>query len=291
MIAKPWFACALLLVALYAGPAHAFRASENAFRLEDSREGNMLLGAEEAEIEAGEVFGTVVLLWGNLAVRGQVKEVVVVGGNVVFHPGAKLTKSLIVMGGSYDSLPGAQVAAGNVVLEAPGPLWRLVKSGANLWHDNINWVAKLFGAASLCFVLWLGGLLLFSFFPSLAEATAGRLVREWPANLLAGMVGTVFVPVLLVLLVISILGIVVLPIYFLLLLVAGVVSYLATALWVGHRLLPPRGGRINAAGFFLGLVSLQLFWAVGVWWALLPMLTLWLFAWGAVLRGTRRLWR
>ena len=251
----------------------------------------MLLGAEQAKIEAGEVFNSVVLVWGNLDVFGQVEEVVVLSGKVTFHPGSKLTKSLVVMGGSFESMPGANVAQESVVLRAPGPLWRVLRSAGNLWQEHIGWVARLTGAVVTCLVLWLMGLLLFRLVPALGGITAGRLAREWGKNLLAGLLGSILVPVLFALLVISILGIAVLPVYLLLLFLAGLVSYLGAALWAGHRLLPPKDGeRVQAWGFLLGLLAFQFLWTVGGW-AILPVFLLWTLGWGALLRGLRTLWK
>ncbi len=282
----------LFFCLLFPFSADAFTTSPNAFRIIDSKEGNLLLGAEEAVIEPGEVYGTVVLLWGNLTVHGQVEEVVVVSGKVVFEPTAKLTKTLVVVGGSFESKPGSQVAPESVVYQAPGPFWRIIRSTALFWRDNIHWIAKVFAAALLWLVLWGFGLFLFGFFPSLQGLTAGRLMREWPKNLFVGLFGSLVVPVFFVLLVISILGIFLLPIYFLFLLLGGVISYLAAGLWIGHRFFPARPGEnLHPWGFLLGLGALQLLLAVGVWWAFLPGLLIWTLGWGALLRGGRRLWR
>jgi hypothetical protein len=286
-----FFLFSALLALISAPSAHALDTSPNALRIEDSREGNVLLGAEAASINAGEVFNTVLLVWGNLAIHGQVDEVIVLSGKVVFHPGAKLGKALVVMGGSFEALPGAEIPDDKITLRAPGPLWRMLRSAGNVWRDHIGWVAKAAGSAVTCALLWLIGSLLFRFFPALQGITANRLGSQWGRNLFAGLAGSVAVPVLMVLLVISLLGIFVLPIYLVLLGFAGIVSYLGAALWAGHRLLPPPEGRgLNYAGFFLGLAALQLFWIVGGW-AVLPVLALWTLSWGALLRGLRTLWR
>jgi hypothetical protein len=285
---------AILLLVICALPprAEALTASANAFRLEDSREGNLVIGADDAEIAAGEVYNTVVLLWGNLEVRGQAEEVVILSGKVTFHPTAQLKKSLVVMGGSFESKAGAKVAPEDVIYRAPGPLWRVLQSMGNLYRDHFTTVMKVAGAVISCLLFWGIGLLVFYFSPTLQGITAGRLLREWPQNFFVGWLGALIVPVFFALLVISVLGIILIPFYILTLLVAGFISYLAAALWAGHRLLPPKPGqRINALGFLLGLVAMQLLWFSGVWWAWLPAFLLWLLAWGGLLRGGRRLFK
>ena len=151
---------------------------------------------------------------------------------------------------------------------------------------------KVVGAAISCLLFWGIGLLLFRLSATLQGITAGRLMREWPQNFLVGWIGAILAPVLFGLLLISILGIILIPFYLLMLLVAGLISYLAAALWAGHRLLPPKPGqRINAVGFLLGLAAMQLLWASGIWWAWLPVFLLWLLAWGGLLRGGRQLFK
>lgn len=282
----------LLFCALAPFRAEALSSSANAFRLEDSREGNLLIGDDQAVIGEGEVYNTVVLLWGNLEVHGQVEEVVILSGKVTFHPTAQLTKTLVVMGGSFESRAGAKVAPEDVIYRAPGPLWRILQSAGNLYRDHFTWVMKLVGAVISCLLFWGIGLLLFRFSATLQGITAGRLMREWPQNFLVGWIGAILAPVFFVLLIISILGIILIPFYLLMLMAAGFVSYLAAALWAGHRLLPPKPGqRINALGFLLGLAAMQLLWASGIWWAWLPVLLLWLLAWGGLIRGGRQLFK
>jgi hypothetical protein len=272
--------------------AKALSTSERALRIEDRREGNVVLGAEQAIIEKGEIYHTILLLWGRLDIHGQVDEVVVLSGRVVFHEGAKLNKSLVVMGGAFESLPGAQVTPDSVVVKSPGPLWRLALSAGNVWRDNFDWVARLLSSLAAIFLLWITGWGLFTAFPNLQKNTADRLWSEGAQNFVVALLGTVFTPILGIMLIISLIGIALLPFYLLLLVVAAALSYLAAALWAGHRLLPPKEGeRLRPLGLFLGLLTLQLLWVIPVWWSWLPVILLWTLGWGALLRGLRRVWR
>jgi hypothetical protein len=283
----------IYLLALLLSPrSEAITTSPHAFRVESGQSGTVVLGADHAELEHGESRKMVVLLWGNLEIFGEVDEVVVLSGHVVFHDGSKLYKSLTVMGGSFDSEPGSQVAPENVFAKAPGPLWRMLTSFGSAWRDNIGWVAKLCASVVSAFILWLFGWAFFAGLPAIRALTADSLAPYWPKNLLLGLLGSVGVCVVFVMLLISIVGWLLIPFYVLFLLIAGVVSYSAACLWAGHRLLPPKPGKvINPAGLLLGCLALQFLWAVPVWWALLPVLLLWTLAWGACLRSLPRLWR
>jgi hypothetical protein len=282
----------MLLTWIFPLHASAVQISNNALRLQDEKNGTLVLGADQAIIEQGERFRTVLLVWGKLDVYGEIEEFVLLSGQVVFHPGAKVTKSLVVLGGQFESKPGADVAAEKVVFQAPGPMWNLLKSAGALWRDYYAGALRWIGAASLCLITWLLGLLVFASFPTLQKNTEGRLSKEWGANLLTGLLATIFTPALFVLLLISIIGIFALPIYFLLLFASGALAYAAAGLWAGHRLLPPKGNRrINPSGFLLGLAVLQFLWTCDVAWASVPAMLLWLLGWGAVVRSLRALWR
>lgn len=282
----------LFLLLLLPIPARAVTTSPHAFRLEYGKAGSLLLGADHAELEHAEHLKSVALLWGNLDVFGEVDDVVVLSGRVVFHDGSKLRNSLTVMGGSFESEPGSDVAAEKVTAQAPGPWWRMLLSVGAAWRDNIGWVAKLCAAVVSAVILWLLGWALFAGFPMLRIGTVDALAPNWPKNLVLGVLGSFAACVVFVMLLVSIVGWLLIPFYVLFLLFAGLVSYLAAGLWAGHRLLPPRAGKvINPLGFFLGCLALQFFWAVPVWWALIPLFLLWTLAWGALLRSLRQLWR
>gem|GEM_PF-4840855 len=290
---RTYMVMALFLLALLPLKVAALTTSENALRIEDSSEGNVLLGAEKAALEQGEMFKTIVLLWGNLDVFGEVDEVVVLSGHVTFHEGSKLNKSLVVMGGSFDSRPGAQVAAENVVAKVPGPAWRILRSAGNLWRDHIGWVSKMLAGLLVSVLGWLLAWALFHGFPGLQANTANRLGSDWAKNLAAGFLGSILAFVGLGLLVVSVVGILLIPFYLLALMFCAGIAYAAAALWTGHRLLPPKRPeqRIRPEAFLLGFLTLLFLWTVPGWFSFLPVLLLWTLGWGALLRSFRLLWR
>ncbi|MGZ3695725.1 MAG: hypothetical protein ACXWQO_16620 [Bdellovibrionota bacterium] len=281
-----------LALLLQASPAFALKTSPSALRFEDRKAGNVLLGGEEAVLEAGEVYRTVLLLWGRLDVYGSADEVLVLSGHVVFHEGSKLTKSLVVMGGSYETLPGAEVANESVIFRSPGPLWRMLSAGVDLWRNNFSGILLAISSGIFCLFLWCFAYLLFRVFPRLSNITSDRFISDWAKNLCVGIAGAFAVPALFALLVISIFGMVLLPLYLLLLFAAGLVSYCFAVFWVGHRLLPPKkNASMRPLSLLIGVIALQLFWVSGVWWGFMPVLFLWTLGWGALIRGTRASWK
>lgn len=274
---------------LWSASASALQVSPGALRIEDKKSGNLLLGAENSALEAGESFHTVLLLWGNLDVYGTADEVVVLSGHVTFHEGSKLNKSLTVMGGSYEAVPGSSVANENIIFRSPGPLWGLLKSAVAVWRENFSWVLAILASAFSVLFFWLFGFILFSAFPPL-RGILGKLERDWAKNLFVGVFGACLVPAFFVLMVISLLGILLTPLLFLSLLLSAMVSYSGAALWLGQRLLTPKKRDFRPLSLLLGLVIFQVLWLMGSWGFFLALL-IWTLSWGALLRSLRLLWK
>ena len=60
-------------------------------------------------IQPSEVFDRIVIMWGNVEFYGTAKELVIIGGTVDLHDGAKVTKKLVVLGGKFNKRDGAQL--------------------------------------------------------------------------------------------------------------------------------------------------------------------------------------
>lgn len=274
------------------GIAQALTHTPNALRIEDHKNGTLVIGADQVVLEEHDAYRTVLVVWGNVEVYGVAEELVLLSGKIRFHPGSRVTKSLVVVGGEFNVQAGADVADSRVVFQTPGPLWSLLRSAGNLWREYYEGAIRWITAVSLCLVTWLLGLIVFAAFPGLQKATEGRFGKEWGKNLVAGILGATLAPILFALLILSVIGIVALPFYVLFLLAAGFLAYAAAGLWAGHRILPPKKEtRINPLGFLLGLAALQFLWAVNWVWATIPAFLLWLIGWGSVVRSLRAIWK
>ncbi len=280
----------LLLCLCTGADAFALQTSPNALRIEDSKSGNVVLGADQAVVERGEIYKNILVLWGHLEVRGQVEEVVLLSGSVKFFPGSKLTKKLLVIGGNFEIAPDTDFSGEKVVFEAPGPFWSLLQSAGNVWRAHYEGTARALSYLGGTLLAWIFGFLLFYLFPGLQRSTEGKLWAEWPRNLLAALFGMLASPVVFALLIISILGIVMIPLYFLFLVAAFAISYAAAALWTGHRILPPkRGKKFSPLSYLLGIVVLQLLWYSGTFVGVILVLFLWTLGWGTLVRGIKSL--
>jgi hypothetical protein len=253
---------------------------------------SLLIGGEGAEIAPAEKQKSVVLVWGSLDVYGEVEDLKVISGTAVFHPGSKLTNSLVILGGSFESKGGQLIPPDKVEYRDLGFWWRMALKTVGLADHALS--RYFFWIASAVFLLgaWGFGLLLFFFVPSLVGLLTGKLLQEGGKNFAAGILGTFLVPVLVGLFIFSLVGILLLPILFFAFFCLAVTSYLAAALWAGHRLIPPAKGQVlQPWGFLLGLTAFQLLWLSGVAWAWLPVWFLWFLCWGRLLRTVSLLWR
>lgn len=272
--------------------AFAVSTSDGAFRLEDSTRGSIVLGAQRAFLHEGEMWKSVVVLWGNMEVSGQVDSMVILSGKVHFNKTAKISKSLVVMGGEFDSDNGAQLSAEQISFRSPGPLWSALKSTVDIWREHYEGITKWIMAVSFCVVMWLFGLLLFLAFPKLQDLLVKKLLSEWAKNLAIGIIGSFFAPSVFIMLVISLIGWPLIPFYLLFLSLMAVVSYIVAAAWLGSRIFPSKSSKkIKASALLLGLVLMQIFWTVQVPFTSLAALFFWTLAWGSLLRAVRSLWK
>jgi hypothetical protein len=287
-----WVAIYLLLgmIAPFSS-ANALITTENTLRIE-ANSGNLILGSEKAEIERGEVFRSVILLWGNLEIRGQVKDVLVVSGKVTIHEGAVVQEKVVIMGGEFVANSGANIQSDQILYRTPGPIWNILQSILRAWVDNLSSILKWVALISLNLFYWVLGYFLFAYSSTLRGIASARIFSQWAPNLFAGILSSFLVPIFCGLFIVSIIGILFLPFFLLFLAITFVIAYWGAALFVGHRLLPAKGNQsINLWGFALGLAIFQTIWILDIWWGNLGMLFLCFLAWGSLARGFKLLWK
>lgn len=282
----------LLFVGLgFSNEAQALLTSENSLRIE-ANSGNLVLGSEHAEIESGEVYESVVLLWGNLHVHGQVKDILVVSGKVHIHPTGKVKEKMVITGGEFELLPGAEVRSDQILYRSPGPIWNVLVSVAKGWQENIGtflWIGLLL---FLNIFHFLCGSIFFRFSSTFRGILVGRLGTQWLQNIGAAILGIVCLPMAIGLFVVSIVGILLLPLFFLVLVISFLFAYWGAALWVGQRIFPPRRNQpMSYWGYILGLTVLQILWWIGYWPGYLVIWLVFLLAWGSLLRSIPMLWK
>ncbi|HET9552126.1 MAG TPA: STN domain-containing protein, partial [Anaeromyxobacteraceae bacterium] len=198
-------------------------------------------GAEAREVVA--VGGSVTLEAG-----ASCRQVVAVAGDVRVGPGASVAQDAVSVGGRVQVDPSGDVGGQRTEVPFPrlGGLIGLARAHAEERSSPLWTMAGILARYAVYLAL---GLLLVALFPRRLEAVAAAMTANPFKSLLAGFLGLLAQPFLLVLLVVTVLGIPLVAVQALGVAVAGVMGFTALA-WLVGRSLPPEVGR--------GLMAVQL---------------------------------
>lgn len=232
---------------------------------------------KDVTIKADEKFESVVAMMGNVDFYGETNELVVMGGKVHLYPGSKVNGELVVMGGDIQRDDGATVNKQSIVNLGPlnGAL-RAAMPDANSkdflhpWYAN-GWgvpaaLAWLFGSFTFqlgwklaCYLfLFAVGLLVLYCFPRLKLQSSQYLVQHLGASFGWGLLMLIiFVPVIVMLLV-SLIGIPLIPLFCILYALVWFGGYILGALELGRILPVLRNKQRDALALLFGLLSLCL---------------------------------
>ncbi|MFL5274141.1 MAG: STN domain-containing protein [Anaeromyxobacteraceae bacterium] len=253
---------------------------------ERAREVVVLLGS--VRLEAGATADQITAVMGSIELGPGVsveREVVAIGGDIHVSPGARVGADAVSIGGRIIIDEGGEVEGQQTSIDVPGlgGLLTLVgtKSLGPTRHHSTLW---RLGTLLLQFAVFFGlGLLVLVVFPRRIETLTGSLVHAPVKAVLTGVLGTLAVPVAIILLVATVVGIPFIAVVVLALAVATVLGYTALALHFG-RALPfrfERGGAIVQLAIGTAILV-----AIGhiplIGW--LAWIAAWLFVFGVVLR-------
>ncbi len=209
-----------------------------------------------AEVPAGEKVLSVVSVGGNVIVNGKVVEdAVSVGGSVTLKDGAEVGGSVVAIGGQVIK-EGTTVAKGsNVELNMPAlvPIIGFLSAGNFMMASIIMSILSTLGFIILA-------ILLVAFFtPQIGRASALIEKKFW-TTFGWGILAPFLFVIVLIGLVFSIIGILLLPLAFLVFLAACVFGYVAVAHLCGKKLLVALRlrGKPMMAEVIVGLILLWL---------------------------------
>jgi hypothetical protein len=270
------------------------------------RNGKEKVVSGDVNIGPGERWGDVVALRGNVrlgagssarqvtAVLGSIElepgatvdsEVVAVGGSVHVSSGAKVGSDAVSVGGDVVIDPGGTVEGQEVSVSIPGLSSILgLASATSPGSRAISPMLQVGQALAKYVVFFLLGLLILAIAPARLDRVTASLTRSPVRDVLVGVLGTVAMPVLTLLLVVTIVGILLVPVQAMAILLAGILGYTALALLIG-RALPIRAERGAA------VIQLAVGTAIVVAISEIPflgkmaMLSAWFLVFGAVLRS------
>jgi hypothetical protein len=245
--------------------------------------GNVRMQAGSAARQVTAILGSVELEPGVSVDR----EVVAIGGDVHVAPGAHVGRDAVSIGGQVIIDPGGAVDGEEVSIGIPGLLGvvGLLGGGSPAAPDvqRVSPLLKVGHVLAKYVVLFVLGLLVLVLAPARLDTVAGALARQPAKIVLAGLLGTLAMPVLTLLLVVTVVGIPLVAVQVVAVLLAGIVGFAALALLVG-RAIPLHPRRAAAViQLALGTALVVLVTEIPVVGAM-AWVTGWLFVFGAVLR-------
>jgi hypothetical protein len=214
---------------------------------------------QDLVIEKAEVVeGDAVCIGGNLTVRGTVKgDAVSVGGKLTVASTAVIGGDAVTVGGTSDISPQAQVGGEKVAVEGNIPGLKGIKWLGILGEaasDVTKRVVEVVKEVVFFGFLMLVALLVTAFLPRQFGRVAEHLSGDFPRSTLLGVAIMVLLPLALVFMAVSIVGIPLVPIVILAAVVALLVGYVAMARIIGRRLV---GEKHVMFQVFLGLLLLH----------------------------------
>lgn len=186
----------------------------------------------DVEVAKGVAVGQAVAIGGTVKVAGDVqKDVVAIGGNVVLEESAVIQGDAVAIGGKVQKARGAVVKGDIVELGVPGSQ-ALTRTGLPVWGA---WLTVLF-LLSMLGVLILALLTVGFFTKQVGNASAACEKRAWRC-FWVGVLALILIVPIAVLLLISLVGIVFLPLWIMLVVAGLFFAKVVISQLVGKKLL------------------------------------------------------
>ncbi len=206
-------------------------------------------------------------------------DAVAVGGSVELSPGAKVVGDATAVGGSVEQEAGSDVGGDHVSVGLPG-LGALLTLATGVIGIGVISPIWLVGSVLAKLIVFLSlGLLLLALWPRRLERLSEELFRIPGRSVLLGALSLMAVPVLTILLVVTLIGIPLVPVEILGIATMSAMGFSALALAVGRRLPFAKGQVVIQLG--IGWVLLVLVFAIPILGTLM-LFACWIWVFGAV---------
>ena len=237
----------LLLVICFALPAFAISAL-------DSQE--IVKFGKDVIVEEWESVKSVVVFGGALTINGRVEEdAVAIGGSISLAPGAEVGGDAVVIGGTVTKPTNAKIT-GDVVEIGGAWLGNSIKGAAAQTPLIAASFAILSAIAMLVLLVVLAAL-----FPKQIEKALAVVEKEWLKSFGFGVLGLILIVPIIIGLIISLLGIPLIPIFFLIAVAGYIMGYVVVAGCIGRRIFKsfkPKKAKPLALEVLLGAVVILL---------------------------------
>ena len=187
----------------------------------------------DIEISKDMVANDVVAIGGNVTVAGKVEgSVVVVGGSAILKPKAYVAQEVVVVGGDIVKDPTAQIEGKTTQIYVPHfiPSFNSILKGRWLFLWTAVSTLMLLGFLGLTIVV-------VALIPEHMGTIVNALEHSFIVMLLWGILWMVLIVPIAILLAISIIGIALIPLEILLAILAMIIGYIASAVFIGKSVL------------------------------------------------------
>ena len=202
-----------------------------------------------------------VVIGGHITVNGVVEhDVVAVGGSVMLGPESVVGRNVVSLGGAIDKSEGAEVQGDIVEVNIPA----LASGLTSVFRDNwqgLRWAFQIL--ALIAFIGFLAlALLVIALLPKPVGLVSAAVENNTLKAALWGLLGMVMIVPLAIFLAVSVVGLVLMPLYGFLVACAFLAGYIAVAHLIGKKIMTAlkRPDQPMLWETFLGLIVL---WAIG----------------------------
>lgn len=195
--------------------------------LEPAKEESVVKVGENIDIPEGTEIDSAVAIGGNISIGGKVKQdVVAIGGDVILQKSAVVVGDVVSVGGTIQKDPAAIIKGSTTEVKFP----------VGVLSKGLGWGIAILSILSFLAFLVLA-LIVVAFFGKQLGASSYYVEKlPWHALLWGILIPPASV-LIIIFLVLSILGIVFIPVYLLLLMAAGFLGYIAVSQLIGKKVM------------------------------------------------------
>lgn len=218
---------------------------------------------DDVIVEGGEEVGSAVSIGGNVRVYGSVRSAVVsVGGSVYLGPRAVVEGDVTAIGGMVVKQEGAQVAGSINTIDTSRVTSYFKDASPSRWDGDGEGLSFMTGLFPFLGFLALA-LIVVALIPDKVDHISSTIRYSTGKSLLWGVIGTLLIfPVALVL-IISLVGIILIPLELLVVAIAFFLGYVAVVRLIGEKIFAAVKKR-EAPMVFETLVGSIVLWAAGL---------------------------
>lgn len=195
--------------------------------------GQIIKVSTDIEVKKDMTVSDVVAIGGNVTVYGNVENsVVVVGGSIILKPGSYVGEQVVVVGGELIRDPEARIGGKATQIYMP----HFIPSFTTMLRGS--WIG-IWATISVMVLLGFLGLavLMAALIPEHIGTAVNALERSFIAMFFWGILWTVLIIPIAVLLAVSIIGIILIPLEILLIVLALILGYITSAVYIGKNIM------------------------------------------------------